>query len=313
MAVAANHKSRNSKDRIGRKVCLCLFACTGNSGWKKTLSRSSAGSRPCDRVKWFHSTNDRLETARNFIHDESWDTAKRFHLAYKYFFEDDVQMLWRNMTSSEGSYIMLQLPNTRNIMVWYQILQRSIPLNWEETSHYEGLGFFLGNYLGIRSYFPKLRGPEMRQRCIPFALESGVVYHYDLYSCISLLNADELNPISTRLQTPEFCKLFKCFLQWPFQIIFLDVANDFKSHISEDIFYNLVTFILRSKLGSGFQDHMYIEIFKPFWNLFSGDIQYENRIKKDVKLYNLARCVLERSNDYDVGKYQDLLNLYFSN
>ncbi|GFR21504.1 uncharacterized protein TNCT_604381 [Trichonephila clavata] len=50
-----------------------------------------------NKLSWFSfGVIDRLETARNFIHDEDWDVRERFHLACKYCFEDDVQMLWRN-------------------------------------------------------------------------------------------------------------------------------------------------------------------------------------------------------------------------
>ncbi|GFY53965.1 uncharacterized protein TNIN_126621 [Trichonephila inaurata madagascariensis] len=264
-----------------------------------------------NKLSWFSfGVIDRLETARNFIHDEGWDIAERFHFACKYSFEDDVQMLWRNMTIRNRYYTLIKLPRTRNTVLWIETLHRKIPRNWEEISNNDGRSFFPENYVGIRSYFPKLRGLEMRRQCIFFALETGVVHHYDLYSCISLLNTNELNSILERLETREFCEFFKTFLQWPLQFIFLDIVNDFKRNISEDIFYGVVTFILTSELGSGFLDHMYIEIFKPFWNLFP---KYENRIKKNVGLYNIATYVLESSKDYDVRKYLRLLDFYFSN
>ncbi|GFX18834.1 uncharacterized protein TNCV_4143551 [Trichonephila clavipes] len=264
-----------------------------------------------NKLSWFSfGVIDRLETARHFIHDEGWDIEKRFHLACKYCFEDDAQMLWRNMAKSFRRSTMIQLPRARNIRLWLDKLHRLIPGNRGNISYIERLVLFRGNYVGIGSYFPKLRDPEIRHQCIYFALETGVVHHYDLYSCISLLNADEFNSILKVLETREFCELFKTFLQWPFQIIFLDIVNDFKEHISEDIFYGVVTFILTNELEWEFQDHMYIEIFKPFWNLFSA--MYERRIQTNVELYNLATYVLEHSKDYNDGTYRQLLNLYFS-
>ncbi|GFY67012.1 uncharacterized protein TNIN_250711 [Trichonephila inaurata madagascariensis] len=263
-----------------------------------------------NKLSWFSfGVIDQLETARNFIHDEDWDIGERFHLACKYCFEDDVQMMWSNMTTQKRSYAMRRLPRTRSIVLWLETLHRNIPRNWAEISVNERRNFFSGNYLGIRSYFPKLRHPEIRYQCIYFALERGVVHHYDLYSCIFLLSATELNDLITRLPTTEFCELFKYFSQWPFQIIFLDIVNYFKQHISQDIFLGVVTFMLKRELGWRFQDHMYREIFKPFWNLFSA--KYEDCIKK-VKMYALAQYVLDRSQDYDVGKYRHLLDLYFS-
>ncbi|GFY63153.1 uncharacterized protein TNIN_206891 [Trichonephila inaurata madagascariensis] len=261
---------------------------------------------------WFSfGVIDRLETARNFIHDEGWDIKKRLRLACKYCFKDDVQMLWRNMSPYYRFHIMINLPFTYNLMSWLDTLHRNIPQNWEEILPDERSGLFLGNFVGIRSYFPKLRDTELRKQCIRFALEGGVVHQYDLYSCISLLNSDELNSIRTRLQTHEFFNYFKCFLQWPFQIIFLDIANYFQKNISEDIFHKVVTFILTRKIGWRCQDHIYVEIFEPFWNLFP--IKYKDRIKKKVELYALATYVLESSKDYDVQKYRKLLNSYSYN
>ncbi|GFY63661.1 uncharacterized protein TNIN_314901 [Trichonephila inaurata madagascariensis] len=138
---------------------------------------------------WFSfGVIDRLETARNFIHDEGWDIKKRLRLACKYCFKDDVQMLWRNMSPYYRFHIMINLPFTYNLMSWLDTLHRNIPQNWEEILPDERSGLFLGNFVGIRSYFPKLRDTELRKQCIRFALEGGVVHQYDLYSCISLLN-----------------------------------------------------------------------------------------------------------------------------
>ncbi|GFY77902.1 uncharacterized protein TNIN_375931, partial [Trichonephila inaurata madagascariensis] len=252
----------------------------------------------------------RLETARNFIYDEGWDIRARFDLACNYSFEDDMQMLWRNMTTIYWNSTLIPFPrDLYSMMLWLDTLNRYIPQNWEEILPDERIGFFRRNYVGIRSYFSKIQGTEIRKQCIRFALEGGEVHQYDLYSCISLLNSDELNSIRTRLKTPEFIYLFECFVQWPFQIIFLDVVNFFQNNISEDIFHDVVTFILTREMESGFQENMYKEIFKIFWNLFSP--KYESCIKEEVELYNLATYVLESSKDYDVVKYEHLLNSYF--
>ncbi|GFY40845.1 uncharacterized protein TNIN_354451 [Trichonephila inaurata madagascariensis] len=68
---------------------------------------------------------DGLETARNFIHDESWDIMERFDLAWNYCFEDDVQVLWRNMTISYWRSTFIQLPRERNVRIWLDILHRT--------------------------------------------------------------------------------------------------------------------------------------------------------------------------------------------
>ncbi|GFY67011.1 uncharacterized protein TNIN_250701 [Trichonephila inaurata madagascariensis] len=263
-----------------------------------------------NKLSWFSfGVIDRLETARNFIQDEAFDIGVRFHLACKYCLDDDVQMLWRKMSIADRINAMRRIPRTRSIDLYIQSLRRKRPRNWTEISRNERHKFFLGNCLGIRSYFTKLRFPVVRYHCILIALGSGMAHQYDLYSCISLLNAAELNSMLSRFPTPELCEIFKTFLRWPFQIMFLDLVHNFQQHINKDIFYCVVTFILNYKLGMGFEDHMYIEIFERFWNLFSA--KYEDSFKKDVALSALAKYVLESSKDYDARQYRYLVNLYF--
>ncbi|PRD21353.1 UNVERIFIED_CONTAM: hypothetical protein NCL1_51964 [Trichonephila clavipes] len=254
---------------------------------------------------------DRLQTARNFIHDEDWNIGERFHFACQYCFEDDVQMLWRSMTAQCRRDTVMELPKTSNMWLWMDTLHRNIPRNWEAISNNpRGTNFFVNNLVGIRSYFPNLRNPEMRCHCIRFALNSENAHNYDLYVCISLLNTGEFSFLRTSLRLTEFRTLLKSFLEWPFQIIFLDLVKDFEIRINQEVFNYVVNFILRSKLGPGFQDHMYVEIFVPFWNSFSA--MYGRRIQTNTELYCLVRCVLKHSKDYDVRPYRHMLNMYFS-
>ncbi|PRD23685.1 UNVERIFIED_CONTAM: hypothetical protein NCL1_45747 [Trichonephila clavipes] len=263
-----------------------------------------------NKLSWFSfGVIDRLETAQNFIQDEAFDIGDRFHLACKYCFDDDVQRIWRNMSIADRINAMRRIPRTKSIDLYIESLRRKRSRNWTEISRNERHQFFLGNCLGIRSYFTKLRFPIVRYQCIFFALGSGMAHQYDLYSCLSQLNSTELNSMLTRFPTPQLCEIFKTFLRWPFQIIFLDIVHNFKRHINKDIFYCVVTFILNYKLGMGFEDHMYIEIFECFWNLFSA--KYEDSFKKEIALYALAKYVLESSKDYDAGQYRCLVNLYF--
>ncbi|GFX85808.1 uncharacterized protein TNCV_2472101 [Trichonephila clavipes] len=263
------------------------------------------------QLHWFpFGIIDRHETARNFIQDVNFNIRERFHLACIYYFGDDVQMLWRNMSTDDRFYVTRQLPRSRCLELWLQTLQRNIPIDWEAISRNERRNFFRSNSLGIRRYFANLRGPEMRYQCINYILEIGNVHNFDLYSCMSLMNTNELNFTLRRLQTQEFCELFKSFLQWPFQIMFLGIVKDFQQHISEDVFHGLVTIILYDKLGMGWQDHLYVDLFKCFWNLLAAT--YEAYVRNDKDLYVLVEYVLESSEDLDIREYLHLLNEYFS-
>ncbi|GFX22418.1 uncharacterized protein TNCV_3600501 [Trichonephila clavipes] len=99
-----------------------------------------------NKLSWFSfGVIDRLETARNFIQDEAFNIGDRFHLACKYCFEDDVQMLLRNMTMPYRSYTIMRLPTARSIMLLLETLHRNIPRNWAEISVHGRRTFFRGN------------------------------------------------------------------------------------------------------------------------------------------------------------------------
>ncbi|GFR14954.1 uncharacterized protein TNCT_227161 [Trichonephila clavata] len=154
-------------------------------------------------------------------------------------------MIWRNLSTDDDKfYVTRQLPRSRCLELWLQTLQRNSPINWVEISRNERRNFFRLNILGMRRYFANLRGPEMRHQCIHYTLEVENAHHFDLYSCLSLININELNFLLRHLQTRGFCELFKSFLQWPFQIMFLGLVNDFQLHISGRVFHGLVTIIL---------------------------------------------------------------------
>ncbi|GFR14967.1 uncharacterized protein TNCT_227221 [Trichonephila clavata] len=260
-----------------------------------------------NKVNWFSfGIIDRLQTARIFIQDENLNIRERFHLACTYYFEDYVQMLWRNMSRADRFYARRRLPRSRGLELWLRTLHRKIPLNWEEISRNEMRHFFRSNTLGMRRYFRNLRGAEMRYQCIHFALDSGNVHHFDLYLCLRLINTGELNAMFTRLQTTEFWELFQCFLQWPFQTIFLDIVNDFQRYINEDLFHALVTLILKYKLPMEWQEYPYVNLFQCFWNLLS--TKFEDYVINDKELYVLVEYVLNSSNDFDITEYLNLIN-----
>ncbi|GFX85886.1 uncharacterized protein TNCV_2472881 [Trichonephila clavipes] len=130
-----------------------------------------------NKLSWFSfGVIDRLETAQNFIQDEAFDIGDRFHLACKYCFDDDVQRIWRNMSIADRINAMRRIPRTKSIDLYIESLRRKRSRNWTEISRNERHQFFLGNCLGIRSYFTKLRFPIVRYQCIFFALGSGMAH-----------------------------------------------------------------------------------------------------------------------------------------
>lgn len=222
-----------------------------------------------NRLIWFSfGIIDRFNTARNYIRDENFSFIDRFILACRYYFEDDVQMLWASMTRENRFNLAGHYTRTRSMRLWLEIVNTNNSLDWEEISLNEKEDFFVANTLGMRYYFTRLRGHEMRQLCIYNALLRRS-HTFDLYSCLSRINEDELNVILADLPKATLYEFFESFLDWPFQIIFLNVVNNFQHIIDGHIFSHLITVSLNSKIRTGWQDYPYEDLFVSIWNLMS--------------------------------------------
>ncbi|GFR03641.1 uncharacterized protein TNCT_173541 [Trichonephila clavata] len=266
-----------------------------------------------NKLHWFScGLIDRQQTAQNFILDVDLNIRERFHLARKYCLEDDMQMLWRNMSADNRFQETYRLSRNGTIEIWEPTIYRNEHLNWEELFN-ERPFFFFRNYLGMRNYFERLEDSKSRYKCFYFALKCKRVHNFDLYSCLLQIDAnDELIDVLTNLPDLQFSKALQIFLHWPFQDMFLDLVTDFQDHINEQTFYDLVQFILVEKLDCC-QDHPYEELFAEFWNLFAKrEGEYEDRVKMDANLYNIARYVLDNSKDFDRGKYSCFIEEYLN-
>lgn len=247
-----------------------------------------------NRLVWFpFGIIDCFQTARNYVQDDDWNIEERLHLACKYYFEDDVQMLWTCMSFEERFSFQRRHRRIRIIELWLHVLSRNEPLDWEQISRNEMHNFFSDNFLGMRYYFTKLRAPNGRYMCIFCSLGHRCAHHFDLYSCVSLINNDELHEIFTRLPSSELFRFFKCFLQWPFQNIFTDVVNNFQQHFNGDVFHDLVTFISINKVLMGWKDHQYVALLDHIWNLMAD--KYEDYVKNDTEIYEIVKVLLKIS------------------
>ncbi|GFR14947.1 uncharacterized protein TNCT_227131 [Trichonephila clavata] len=254
-----------------------------------------------NKLSWFSfGIIDRFETARNYIQDKYMSMEERFHFACRYYFENDVQILWANMSPGERFYAIKTVPRTRSMELLLEMLHECTPLNWSRISTLERRNFFLGNYLGIRSYFTKLIGSDTRYMCIFSALQNKSVHHFDLYLCLTRINDNELNNLLTRLPMPAMCELLQSFLDWPLQIMFEDVVNAFKPHINGGIFRHLIKSLVLDKLRLGLQENLYVDPLDSFWNPVSA--KYKNHLKQE-ELYSLVRNALESSHPLGAKKF----------
>ncbi|GFT68977.1 uncharacterized protein TNCV_1804871 [Trichonephila clavipes] len=111
-----------------------------------------------NKLHWYSfGIIDRQQTAENFILDENLNIGERFHLALKYCLEEEVHILWINMSIKNRLQEFERLRRTGTIEVWYETIDRCAPIDLEALSSNERPCFVFENYLGLRSYFTNLR------------------------------------------------------------------------------------------------------------------------------------------------------------
>ncbi|GFS56132.1 uncharacterized protein NPIL_436931 [Nephila pilipes] len=254
---------------------------------------------------------DRFETVRVLIQNKDVMIKYRFFLACKYFFEKDVQKLWAIMPEANRTYFEVVYKHSISIQYWLKALTNSTTLDWEQMLHSIGEEkFFNQNFLGIRYYFAKLPGPEIRQRCILTHLKCKWINYSDVYLCLSQLNDEELNSIFTRLSRTHLYYVFRNLLQWPFQFMFLDVIKSFKSHITEKIFHDLIIFILNEKINKARHDHQYVDLLENFWNSMSPHFGYF--VERNEKLKTVLQYVFDAPVPFNVKDYKDFISAFYT-
>ncbi|GFT68360.1 uncharacterized protein NPIL_75151 [Nephila pilipes] len=249
---------------------------------------------------------DRFETARGFIRNEDIGIGVRFYFACKYYFEEDAEWIWR--TRSETMRNILQTVGQESVSTqyWVRALANRTALDWKQISR-AGCEFLIRNCMGVRYFFKKLQSKEMRYGCIDIGLADEMIHHWDLYYCLSQMYAFELRRTFIHMAPDNVYKLFKSFLIWPFQLIFLDVVNLFKMFFNDAIFLALVC-VLFDKISVRWQDHAYVDILKRYWKALSP--QYGNRVKRHKTLKIIIQYVLKAPVPFDIEAYQNFIKSY---
>ncbi|GFR14945.1 uncharacterized protein TNCT_227121 [Trichonephila clavata] len=263
-----------------------------------------------NRLTWFSfGIIDRFKTARNFVQDEKLNIFERFHLACKYYLETDLKMLWENMSVDDKANIQERIPNSRSLEIQLRMLQRNSTIDWDQLSLTERKGnFFNDNYEGIRYYFTKLKGQIVRCQCITSAVNYPGTHHFDLYSCLSRMDKGEINFTLDRLRSEKLFVIFKSFLHWPLQSMFLKFALNFKQYIDSDVLRNLIQIMLFEKIEIGWQDCQYNILLKSL--CFVMPEEFVDHVKKDEKVYSVLKRVLKNPMPFDLEEYRHYIDNY---
>ncbi|GFT16862.1 uncharacterized protein NPIL_184941 [Nephila pilipes] len=251
---------------------------------------------------------DRIETARGLIRNETLNIIHRCRFACEYYFEEEAQNLWTNISRPDRLKFRRKWRNHKGMRHWLRALKNRSALDWEQiTLDARDVEFFKTSEEGIPYFLTRLKDREIRYRCIVFWLDmvTGIISPLDLYFCLHQLSADELNDVFTRLPKDLMHDIFESFLYWPLQNIFLGMVSSLKTHINGEIFLSLICVFL-DKLELGWGDYEYEDLLKSFWKALSS--QYDSFTEKQNILNKIVNYVLKAPVPFNIGDCHNFIS-----
>ncbi|WP_419215007.1 hypothetical protein [Wolbachia endosymbiont of Rhagoletis cingulata] len=245
-----------------------------------------------NRLCWTpQGTVDKKKTAEVLIKDENLDITKRYKLACIYCLENDILELWNKMPESRRkSFYNEEDPRYVNqqdlVVLWtYDIkgevnkLDSMIERRWQSNCspyqyafEYAAVG---GNKSAAEYFLQKLTPQERKESLVRSAgyvakrrCTSGgnrtdfPKEHYADVLCFLLSQMDEEEQIEVFKSYPY--EVLKCFLDWPWQSLFMETARRIWPFLSEEG-YNLLLRLIVNKTIDGYKDYNYQKLFAMFW------------------------------------------------
>ncbi|GBO14825.1 hypothetical protein AVEN_19376-1 [Araneus ventricosus] len=225
-------------------------------------------------------TIDRTQTAMKFSQNKNFDPETRFNMACTYFLEDEVLALWHGDEVLDRKRLSR---NGRNAAVrfWVKRLKegscRKRPWKDMIDGYFQILSVRRSDIrLRVSCFFPYLSW-EGKKNYVRNLLCSNIARAYsdDLRLCMHAMDEAERVELFSEYHVHW---LYYC-LEWPFQSLFIDLANQLWSHINADKFHAVLFHIIRFSILRGLECFDYVGLLKEFWH-DSPDAFKENIMKR---------------------------------
>ncbi|XP_067130146.1 uncharacterized protein [Centruroides vittatus] len=243
------------------------------------------------RLFWTRQgTVDKKKTAEALIKNESIDITSCYRLACIYCLEGDVRELWDSMPerkktafyndghpsfSQEHVLVMFWTYDIKGEVARLNDLIKKIKGNemspYQFAFEYAAIG---GNKAATEYFLQKLTPREREESLVRYA---GYVAHrrnsarkrsdfpkefYADVLCFLLSQMDEEQQTEVFESYPY--KVLKCFLDWPWQSLFMEIASRMWDFLPEDDYDCLLRAIIY-KVIDGYKDCNYQNLFGEFW------------------------------------------------
>ncbi|KAF8792638.1 hypothetical protein HNY73_004210 [Argiope bruennichi] len=174
---------------------------------------------------------------------------------------------------------------------WFARLQKDGVTYWSElvhklVNHLYPSTFcnYQKNPLWLRYFFDKLTSKEKKQ-CIEFTVNNTFKDHDNFRFCISQLNEEQREAVFK--ENP--LRLLRFLLDWPYQSLFSEAAEQMWKYLQKRDFRYLLHFIIYNRIVADWYDFDYINLIKDFWH--QSPTHFKDYIRNDL-IYEPLKMVI---------------------
>lgn len=282
---------KNLKEKL-----LCLTRPVGFqiSKWKQFHNNCNIRVNLPKEFFWTpQGTIDRKKTAEGIIKAKSITITERYKLACIYCFEDDIKKLWEKMSEDCRRYFYdqdepLYVNENELVVFWTYHLMGEVDklddLFFKRMNRQCSLYQYLfeiaatdGNRAATEFFLEKLT-PVEREFLLETVISLSVIRSSVRVGFLKESISDIFCFLLSELNEEQQIEVFKrcgyqvliCFLDWPLQIFFMEMANCMWNYLDESIYGELLLQIT-DKIKHGYKDYDYRKLFGEFWKKTSND------------------------------------------
>ncbi|XP_055939139.1 uncharacterized protein LOC129968858 [Argiope bruennichi] len=211
------------------------------------------------RLFWTHEgILDRQKTIQVLIRDEHICIINRFILAICYFLETDAKNMLKHIDFSDFDL-------TNEQIFWISFARKYS--NWSEIALQ--FGYYLVsdpalnchlNSFYLRCFLDRLT-PYNKKLCIENTVKKTYRDHDNFRFCISQLNEEQRESVFK--ENP--LRLLRFLLDWPYQSLFSEAAEQMWKYLRGREFRYLLYFIIFNRIVADWYDFDYVNLLKDFW------------------------------------------------